>query len=89
MKTEKRSHERAAGQTTITASVPASVKERLSALAKADHRTLSNYLCLHFSKILEESAQGDLEECEARKTQIHDGIVKGVNEVRKGRNPKK
>jgi hypothetical protein len=54
-KQKPRNHGRAPGQTSISASVPASIKARLTALAEADHRTLSNYLAIHFARILGEA----------------------------------
>ena len=59
MNPKPRKHSRAAGQTSISVSVPVSVKEKLSAMAKADNRTLSNFLCLHFNRLLEIAERND------------------------------
>jgi len=76
MKTNERNHSRAPGQTSISASVTQSTKTRLAALAKADNRTLSNFLSIQFERILdslEKSGQSNLAAADTAE-QIGDAI---------------
>jgi hypothetical protein len=83
-KQKPRNHGRAPGQTSISASVPASVKARLTALAEADHRTLSNYLAIHFARILGEADKRLEEKTSKQKKRVKAKVEKSVGQPAEG-----
>jgi len=49
----KRNHERAEGQVTLSISLSEPLKQRVTAAAKSENRSVSNWFCTHVEKLLE------------------------------------
>jgi hypothetical protein len=49
----KRNHERAEGQVSLSISLSEPLKQRVTAAAKSENRSVSNWFCTHVEKLLE------------------------------------
>jgi hypothetical protein len=52
----KRNHERAEGQVSLSISLSEPLKQRVAAAAKSENRSLSNWFCTHVEKLLEDTS---------------------------------
>ena len=57
---DKRNHDRAKGQETLSISLPVALKQRIAVASKRENRTVSNWFCTHVEKLLESGSENFL-----------------------------